>query len=157
MGEDLDFALRTIVEQGDNIHEWRNQRMDELQALGKALLPERPYLDAGRGYASRRVSSHVHLERLDLARAAALWPDHQLLTLVQGGAQVVGHLPHSGIYREAAIQPSITVEEQYTTNQNWAAEILAMRPPKRDEAKVLWEKTLEERDLGLLVGFWTKD
>ena len=38
------------------------------------------------------------------------------------------------------------------TAEEWINEVLTRKPPNEDDARAIWEKTLEERDLGLMEG-----
>ena len=62
VADDIDFALRKMVELGPGIADWRRQQLDRLFSLGEALRPFRAALDARRSRASVVATAHVHLE-----------------------------------------------------------------------------------------------
>jgi len=157
VADDLDFALRMVIEKGPDIVDWRAQQFQRLQAFGKALLPARAALEDERGFTSKRVSKHVRLERVMLASYAAGWPDTKLHEMVRDGATIAGRLPHSGIYRQADVQAAISLDDLQVTSEAWIAEILSRAPPKEEQLQAVWEKSREEVELGLLRGHWSKD
>ena len=92
----------------------------------------------------------------DFAVAAIQWPDWSLVKLAGQGAQIIGKLPHAGIYREADITPEVSRADLLATNIVWISTIEHSRPPLADQANVIWEKSIEEVELGLVRSFFTR-
>jgi len=156
VAEDIDFALRTMVALGPGIHSWRCEQFRKLNELGEALRPIRASLDRGRCSASKVASSHVHLERLMLSAFSIAWPDAQITELVQKGATVIGELPKAGIYREADVPPKTTRADLMDTNVQWIDEICNRAPPPPEQQQVIYQKTLDEVECGLIDALVTK-
>ena len=91
------------------------------------------------------MSSSVHSGRLAFALAGTRWPDVTFPRLVLDGTQLVGEMPHFGIYRNAHVIADETPESLLSTSEAWIDEVLSRPPPRDpDDATSIWEKTLSE-------------
>ena len=70
VADDLDYACRMTVQLGHRAKEWISKRFEEFNRLANRLMPLRESLEQGRSPASKKVTGHVHLERLLLATHA---------------------------------------------------------------------------------------
>ena len=156
LADDLDYAIRKTVELGPNAHKWRQERFEELKYFMQMVRPRRAELDKNRGFASSRVSMHIKLERIDLARYAVGWPDVELATMLQKGATVTGSIPEAGIYRKADVRAAMSLDEFHASNEEWIDQVCKARPPKPDQIEVIMRKSNEEIEAGLLRGYWTR-
>ena len=156
VADDLDFALRLTAQLGPDMRAWRNEQMAKFRRYGTAFQLMRPSLEKGRGSASARVSSHVRLERLLLSTYAIAWPDTGLTSMVQKGATVAGTIPHAGIYRATSVLPTVPRSELFSTADSWVDEVCRRPPPKPDQQAVIWSKSSDEVEAGLLEKFCTR-
>ena len=156
IADDLDFACRMVAEKGAAIIEWRNAQFLKLRKLGDLLRPLRATFDAERGVASAKVSKHVNLERVLLSSFAAAWPDTGLADMVKRGATIAGKMPHVGIYRPAVVEAAIPADELMASNDEWVTQVCSRPPPLREQIDVVWKKTQEEAEVGLLGPCYTK-
>ena len=157
VADDLEYACRITVMLGEKADEWREQKFKELKALAEGLKGHRQALESARGFASARVSSHIRLDRLDLTRYGVAWPDSGLASMVGAGATVTGELPYTGIYRAADVRAALDLDTFNSDNDEWVTKICKTRPPDPEQAQVIWQKSKEEVEAGLLRGFWTKE
>ena len=156
LADDLDFAVRTVVQQGASIRAWRQSQWRHLCSLFKQAQALQEHFDLKRSASSRRTSAHLCPANLEVARASIAWPDRDAALALCEGVQIVGDLPSFGIYRSthpgSAASTSCFCPK---ANQLWLEEVLSRRPPRPDEAKVVWEKSEGERALGILEGWFS--
>ena len=153
--DDLVFALRMCLRLGRGARAWRRRQLSILKAAVESARGLADMLDLGRSNTSVRVASHVHLDRLDLARFSLCWPDVDLLELAQRGAHIVGNIPASHIYRPASVEPTVPLQEFEQSHAAFVQSLLASKPPPPDQVQVIWEKSEAERQSGTLRGYWT--
>ena len=121
--DDMDFALRTCLEQGRGIRAWRRKQFNILKSICKRAADLQEHLDAGRSTTSRRVAHRVRLDRIDLCRFALQWPDSNLLHMSQRGAGIAGEVAATGIYRPAEVIASVAMEDFESTHDAYVQEI----------------------------------
>jgi len=100
--------------------------------------------------AATRLGRNVPAGTFDLLRYALQWPDTALPALFSTGAQVIGDLGHTGIYRDAAVHASVDLAQFQASNEDWIAQVEAMPRPRGEQSAVIWKKTAEELDLGFM-------
>ena len=153
LGDDLDFAIRTVVAEGTNIRAWRQRQWRHLCQHLRKIQPLTESLEARRSASSQRVSAHLSPGYLEALRYSIRWPDTQVATALCEGAEIVGELPTFGIYRKTEHStPSMSCFSQ-DDNERWLQEVLQRKPPPPEEAQVVWNKSEAERQLGILEGW----
>ena len=153
LGDDLDFAVRTVVAEGTNIRAWRQRQWRHLCQHLRKVQPLTKLLEARRSPSSHRVSAHLSPGYLEALWCSIRWPDSQVATALCEGAEIVGELPTFGMYRKTEhTSPSMSCFSQ-DDNERWLQEVLQRKPPPPEEAQVVWNKSEAERQLGILEGW----
>ena len=99
----------------------------------------------------------AHPERIAAAASSLAWPDHDLALRACGGARLVGEVEKAFICRPTHIIPEWSTGELLRTAEAYVQEVMLRPQPKAAEAKVIWEKTLEEVGLGYMLGPFSKE
>ena len=87
-----------------------------------------------------------------MAAASLGWPDQDFPLLFSTGAQLLGALPEAHIYRRANVVPSVSLDELLTDANEYVQHIRARPSPKPEQAELVWNKTMEEVELGYTAG-----
>ena len=150
LADDLDFACRTMVSQGENFPQWQRQQWRKLvQLLGRVSSLRNLYKRA-RTDASRRTAPKVDPAVLDACGRAMLWPDVGLPWRVAVGFPIVGKAPEAGIYRPAGVEPQMSMDEFVATSASYI-DALVHRPAPSDTVwEAVWAKSCEEQRDGIL-------
>ena len=98
------------------------------------------------------LKTDFHPERIAVAAASLGWPDHDFPLLFSTGAQLLGALPEAHIYRRANVVPSVSLDELLTDANEYVQHIRARPSPKPEQAELVWNKTMEEVELGYMAG-----
>ena len=158
LADDLDFAVRTVVQQGECIRAWRQRHWRQLCALFNQARSLQEHFELKRSASSRRVSAHLCPASLEVARVSIAWPDRDAALALCEGVQIVGDLLSFGIYRSTPLDAAKSTGcFSPEANQLWLKEVLSRRPPRPDEAQVVWEKSGSERCLGILEGWFSAE
>eukprot|EP00435_Cladocopium_sp_Y103_P004218 s3963_g1.t1 len=158
LADDLDFAVRTIVQQGASIRAWRQRQWRHLCSLFMQAQALQEHFELKRSASSLRTSAHLCPANLEVARVSIAWPDHDAALALCEGVQIVGDLPNFGIYRSTDHGSTMSTSCFCPkSNQLWLEEVLSRRPPRPDEAEVVWEKSGSERSLGILEGWFSPE
>ena len=90
---------------------------------------------------------------------AMRWPQRNLVASMLHGFRSVGDLPDSGIWRPVDRPASVSFAEFTETNASWVyacrARLLSAGTKDSERLAACWERTLEERDSGLIQGPFT--
>ena len=82
------------------------------------------------------------------------WPDGELADAVCDGAEIVEDIPKFHIFRECEGEAELSIEELDETNEAWIDELMQHSRPKAEEVDVVWRKSEEERERGLIRGWF---
>ena len=158
LADDLDFAVRTVVQQGHSIRSWRQCQWRRLCSLFEQSQVLQEHFESKRSASSRRTSAHLCPASLEAARVSIAWPDDGAALALCEGVQIVGELPSFGIDRSTYLGSSASTSCFCPkANQLWLEEVLRRRPPRPEETKVVWEKSETERSLGILEGWFSPE
>ena len=102
-----------------------------------------------------RVSSHLNPTYLFALAFSLSWPDSFVARDVCAGHAVVGELPEFGIFRKADVQAVLGINDLKLSNEEWNTSCLRRPPPPAEEAEVIWRKSCEEKDRGLIEGWYS--
>jgi hypothetical protein len=143
LADDLDFAVRTVIEQGTNIRAWRQKQWRILEKYLKMCRgdPDR----IARTSSSRRVAAHLDPVAIEVLRYSIQWPDSSLASTTMSGAQIIGKLPTFGVFRQAEVNAVCSASELLEESADWLQELLRLPAPKPEEQNAIWVKTEQER------------
>jgi hypothetical protein len=122
LADDLDFAVRTVVEQGANIQRWRRKqwRLLETHLRKYGGPPDK----IARSSSSLRVAAHLDPVAIEVLRYSIQWPDSSLASTTMFGAQIIGKLPTFGVFREAQVNAACSAKELLDDSADWLQELL---------------------------------
>lgn len=84
------------------------------------------------------------------------WPNVSLIRHMITGFPTVGDIPDSEVWRPCLREASIPFPQFASTNTQWIVRckhrVLAAARADADRAYACWQRTLEERDAGLIIG-----
>ena len=134
---------------------WRRRRLRKFKQVvgcGADLLEDifRPTV----GVSVKSLKTDFHLERIAVAAASLGWPDHDFPLLFSTGAQLLGTLPEAHIYRRANVVQSVSLDELLTDANQYVPHFRAGPSPKPGQAEPVWNKTMEEVELGYMAGLF---
>ena len=156
ISDDLEYAVRIIVREGSNIAKWREEQFKSLRAASAQLKEFREHLNLGRGPNSLKCAANINLENVALAIHLINWPDRGLVDVLRLGAKPCGVQRDCGIYRHKISSSSLTIEEMVATNQELLDTLHMKKPPTDEMVAAVFEKTVEEQELGFLSPFLTR-
>ena len=73
------------------------------------------------------------------------------------GAKVAGVLPEYGIFHPKQAHASVSLSELWLDSNAWVEELLSLPPPEPEYARIIWEKSEEERCAGVITACYTKE
>ena len=161
--DDLHFAVHmssgTYVDVSlKQLARWRRTALRDFKRQVGHLVEEiKPLFTDRYGVSASILKRTAHPERIAAAAASIAWPDHDLALLACGGARLVGEVEKAFIYRPTHIVPDWSTGELLRTAEAYVQEVMLRPQPKAAEAKVIWEKTLEEVDLEYMLGPFSKE
>ena len=161
--DDLQFAVHmssgTCVDVSlKQLARWRRTALREFKRQVGHLAEEIKLFFTDRyGVSASFLKRMAHPERIAAAAASIAWPDHDLALLACGGARLVGEVEKAFIYRPTHIVPDWSTGELLQTAEVYVQEVMLRPQPKAAEAKVIWEITFEEVDLGYMLGPFSKE
>ena len=155
MPDDLDFALRTCAQQGKHIRRWREKQWRKLESYASSMVGVQEAMRKKQGIAAKKVANKVRLDRIDIMRYSMLWPDVHLWQLWAEGADIAGPLPRFGVFRDAEIRAGQSLDDLLSDAPVWNESITRMRPPEPEQAAAVWKKSEEERQSGILDGWYS--
>ena len=156
ISDDMDFALRTLVSQGSNISRWRKLQMDKLRRAAVRLKQLEAVTNTLRSKSSRLVASHIKVHHLDPMRYSVNWPDGRVGEDFLAGFAIVDHLSPFGIFREKHRSVVTSKECLLASADEWNTKLSKARPPRPEEAKVAYDKTVTEQRRKHMGPFRTK-
>ena len=85
------------------------------------------------------------------------WPDLDLHNLVVSGVKPVGAQERIGIYRSKVTTPSLALEDLVKMNPEFRKQVRNRPPPPPDQAKAIFQKSVEEQLDGILSPWLSED
>ena len=155
--QDLQFCIETMVREGTNLPAWRRTRWELLHSVLSAARSWDAELAAHRSEASKVVASHLSPSAHEVLRLSLLWPDKEVASTIVHGADIIGAHAATGIFRTAAVQGTASEEDLLRLSAHHAASMHTRRPPRRDQARAVWDKSEQARKRGILQGWFTAD
>jgi hypothetical protein len=126
LADDLDFAVCTVAEQGDQIRAWRLWRW---RILSKHLmLYSSGPAKLSRSSSSLRVSSHLDPMAIEALRYSIQCPDASLASTTMTGVLIIGERPTFGVFRHAEVKALCSAEKLLDDSPDWLRELLGAPP-----------------------------
>ena len=157
IAQDMRFCAEVIMEQGpQRIHEWRSKQWRKLTHAFSSLTSFKEALLQKQCWTSKAVSRHICPMVHEAARYSTQWPDISSTIDLLEAHQITGSLPRFGIYRDAKSKDLAEEPPTILGNEEFVQQCLRRPPPPDEEARIVWDKSNAEKELGILLGFWTK-
>ena len=121
IAEDLDFAchiMTTVEDYGG----WQRRQLRKLQGFLKRVSRLGDFYRSQRSESSWLTCPHANPENMDAIARSMGWPDLEVPWMAVVGSPVVGELPRTGIFREAEVEQSITLDEFLRDADEWHQE-----------------------------------
>ena len=158
--DELRVNLFHILTEGrEQVSRDRAIAMRDLAALVKANAPEDEKILSAMPQAMRKVMEGKKLFTLKQLLLKFEYDDAKIADEIAQGFELVGMPPASGIFREGATLPSISIEELKSSSAWVRKPIIMSTRSSGDDAtdRLVWEQTIEERDQGWLQGPFSED
>lgn len=143
-----------MVENKGSMDKWRSARFNELKNLIDRYSSLSEAIDSLRSRNSKRVASHLNLAHHAILGESICWPDVALTATLTFGAKPLGIQPTYGIFQERHHAPSGTMYEVFEFSASLINSLQFRKPPPADQRKAIFDKTVEEQQLGLVSKFY---
>lgn len=153
---DVKAAAAWVASNGVAVPQMRQQRCAKLQAIEASLAPwsarlwesAAPHVKSMLAYAPKLAFIHVLV-------VALYWPHTELVLDMAVGAQPLGAIPDTGVWRKwPTTKPCASFEQLMQDDPDWNTQLYrsiraeGTKPENLDITRAAWERTMEEVEVG---------
>jgi hypothetical protein len=164
---DVQAAAAWVARNRGNVPEMREQRCAQLEAIEASLAPWSAQLWRSAAPHVRKMLAYAPKLAFIHALVVALkWPHNELVLDMAMGAQPLGRVPDTGVWRHAPpAVPCDSFEQLMQEDPDWNTRLYnsikaeGTKPENSDTALAAWARTMEEVDAGWatpVAGGWTE-
>ena len=155
VAEDMDFAIRKTVALGSRADAWRKRQLRVLRAWINNATELENFWSQFISENARMAAPGVRPHAIDLLAHSMRWPDKSLAAMAAAGASPIGRQETTGVFRPKQTLADLQGEVFETEGGNFMQELLAKKPPSDEQKNIVYKLSEEERNLGLLEGWYT--
>ena len=153
---DVQAAAAWVARNRGNVPEMREQRCAQLEAIEASLAPWSAQLWRSAAPHVRKMLAYAPKLAFIHALVVALkWPHNELVLDMAMGAQPLGRVPDTGVWRHAPpAVPCDSFEQLMQEDPDWNTRLYnsikaeGTKPENSDTALAAWARTMEEVDAG---------